>query len=206
MGDTAAADQLGQPNGYDLNGGATDISKAANYPGNQNKYSYVNRYTFARSDAPTFFLTYSETQLLLAEAAQRGWITTGTAATYYANGVTAAMEMLGLQAGAGPSTAQITAYVAANPLAGGSELEMINDQYWVASFMDETELWANWRRSNYPALTPVNYAGNATGGTIPRRYTYSTVEAATNATNYSAAVKDLDNGDKMTSRVWWDAP
>jgi len=206
MGDTAAADQLGQPNGYDLNGGATDISTAPNYPGNQNKYSYVNRYTFARSDAPTFFLTYSETQLLLAEAAQRGWITTGTAATYYANGVTAAMEMLGLQAGAGPSTAQVTAYVAANPLVDGSELEMINDQYWVASFMDETESWANWRRSGYPALTPVVYAGNATGGTIPRRYTYSTVEAATNATNYSAAVKDLDNGDKMTSRVWWDAP
>ena len=206
MGDTAAADQLGQPNGYDLGGGPTDISTAPNYPGSQNKYSYVNRYTFARSDAPTFFLTYSETQLLLAEAAQRGWITTGTAATYYANGVTAAMEMLGLQAGAGPSTAQVTAYVAANPLVDGFELEMINDQYWVASFMDETESWANWRRSGYPVLTPVVYAGNATGGTIPRRYTYSTVEAATNATNYGAAVKDLDNGDKMTSRVWWDAP
>jgi hypothetical protein len=47
--------------------------------------------------------------------------------------------------------------------------------------------------------------GNATGGTIPRRYTYSTVEAATNATNYSAAVSGLTNGDKMSSRVWWDS-
>jgi hypothetical protein len=204
MGDTAAADQLGQPNGYDVNGGSTDISKAANYPGNQNKYSYVNRYTFARSNAPSFFVTYGETQLLLAEAAQRGWIS-GSAATYYANGVTGAMEMLGLQAGAGPSTAQATAYVAANPLIAGSALQMINDQYWVASFMDETESWANWRRSGYPALTAVSYTGNATNGTIPRRYTYSTVEAATNAANYSAAVAGLANGDKMTSRVWWDS-
>jgi hypothetical protein len=204
MGDTTAADQLGQPNGYDVNGGTTDITTAPNYPGNQNKYSYVNRYTFARSNAPSFFVTYAETQLLLAEAAYRGWITTGTAATYYANGVTAAMEMLGLQAGAGPSTAQVTAYVAANPLIAGSELQMINDQYWVASFMDETESWANWRRSNYPTLTAVNYFGNATQGSIPRRYTYSTTEAATNATNYAAAVSDLSNGDKMTSRVWWD--
>jgi hypothetical protein len=206
MGDTTAADQLGQPNGYDLDGGVTDVSTAPNYPGNQNLYSYVNRYTFARSDAPTFFLTYSETQLLLAEAAQRGWITTSSAATYYASGVTAAMEMLGLQAGAGPSTAQVTAYVTANPLVAGSEFQMINNQYWVASFMDETESWANWRRSGYPVLTPVNYAGNATNGTIPRRYTYSTVEAATNSTNYNAAVSGLSNGDKMISRVWWDTP
>jgi hypothetical protein len=203
MGDTAAADQLGQPNGYDTYGGQTDISTAPGYPGNQNLYSYVNRYTFARSNAPTFFLTYAETELLLAEAAQRGWIS-GSPATYYANGVTGAMEMLGAQAGAGPSTAQVTAYVAANPLVAGSELQMINDQYWVASFMDETESWANWRRSGYPSLTPVSYGGNATGNTIPRRYTYSTVEAATNAANYSAAVSDLKNGDKMTSPVWWD--
>jgi len=203
MGDTTAANQLGQPNGYDATGGATDISKAPGYPGNQNKYSYVNRYTFARATAPTFFLTYSETELLLAEAAYRGWIS-GSAATYYANGVTGAMAMLGAQAGAGPSSGQISAYVTANPLVTGSELQMINDQYWVASFMDETESWANWRRSGFPVLTPVNYTGNATGGTIPRRYTYSTAEAATNPTNYSAAVGGLSNGDKMTSHVWWD--
>lgn len=203
LGDTTYAKQLGQPNGYDANGGSTDISTAPNYPGNQNLYSYVNRYTFARSNAPTFFLTYAETELLLAEAAQRGWIS-GSAATYYANGVTGAMEMLSAQAGAGPSTAQVTAYVSANPLVAGSELEMINDQYWVASFMDETESWANWRRSNFPTLTPVSYTGNATGGTIPRRYTYSTVEAATNPTNYAAAVSGLNFGDKMTSNVWWD--
>jgi Starch-binding associating with outer membrane len=216
LGDTTYADQLGQPNGYDVNGGPTDISTASNFPRlpastaadsltvYQSRYSYVNRYTFARSNAPTFFLTYAETQLLLAEAAQRSWIS-GSAATYYANGVTAAMEMLGAQAGAGPSGAQISAYVTANPLVAGSELQMINDQYWVASFMDETESWANWRRSNYPSLTPVSYFGNNTGNTIPRRYTYSTVEAATNATNYAAAVSGLTNGDKMTSHVWWDA-
>jgi hypothetical protein len=203
MGDTATADQVGQPNGYDLNGGTTDISTAPGYPGSQNKYSYVNRYTFARNNAPTFFLTYSETELLLAEAAFRGWITGTPAATYYSNGVTAAMAQL-TQAGAGPSTSIISAYVTANPLVAGSELAMINDQYWVASFLDETESWANWRRSGFPVLTPVNYVGNSTNGTIPRRYTYPTDEPATNPTNYANAVSGLTNGDKMTSRVWWD--
>lgn len=206
MGDTAAAVQLGQPNGYDAagSGSAYDLTLAPGYPGNPNAYSVVNRYTFARLTAPTFFLTYGETQLLLAEAAERGWVT-GSAATYYANGVTGAMEQLGAQAGAGPSDAQITAYLALNPYNGSDALNQINSQYWVASFMDENESFANWRRSGYPVLTPVNYPGNVTNGTIPRRFTYPQGEASTNSTNYNAAVSDLSDGDKMTSRVWWDA-
>jgi hypothetical protein len=205
-GDTTFADQLGQPNGYDApaSGSAYDLSKAPNWPGSQNKYSVVNRYTFSRLDAPTFFLTYGETELLLAEAAQRGWITTGTAATYYTNGVTAAMAQLNAQAGAGPSNAAITAYLSANPYNAGNALTQINTQYWVASFMDENESFANWRRSGFPTLTPVVYPGNVTNGTIPRRFTYPQGEASTNSTNYSAAVGDLNNGDKMTSHVWWD--
>jgi hypothetical protein len=207
LGDTTFADQLGQPNGFDPpgSGSAYDLSTAANWPGNQNLYSVVNRYTFSRLTAPTFFLTYGETQLLLAEAANRGWVTGTTDATYYANGVTGAMLMLGAQAGAGPSQASITAYLAANPFNPADALEQINDQYWVASFMDENESFANWRRSNFPTLTAVNYPGNVTNGTIPRRFTYPQGEASTNATNYSAAVSGLNNGDKMSSHVWWDS-
>jgi hypothetical protein len=168
-----------------------------------NKYSIVNRYTFARTTVPTFFLTYGETELLLAEAAQRGWVS-GSAASYYHDGVQAAMQQLSLQAGAGPADGPINTYLAAHPLAAGTELEQINTQYWVATFSDEYEAWANWRRSGFPALTPTNYPGNSTNGTIPRRYTYPTGEAGTNPTNYSAAVAGLKDGDKMTSRVWWD--
>jgi hypothetical protein len=217
-GDTVFADQLGQPNGYDAPGSGSvyDLVGAANFPRlpavpqsdslteYQNRYSVVNRYTFARTTAPSFFITYGETELLLAEAAERGWVTAGTAATYYASGVSAAMSQLGLQAGAGPSAAAITAYLADNPYDAANSLEQINDQYWVASFMDENESFANWRRSNYPTLTPVDYPANVTNGTIPRRFTYPQGEASTNPTNYNAAVSDLSNGDKMTSRVWWD--
>ncbi|HVU96756.1 MAG TPA: SusD/RagB family nutrient-binding outer membrane lipoprotein [Puia sp.] len=205
-GDTTWANQLGQPNGHDApgSGSAYDLSKVANWPGDANKYSVVNRYTFSRLDAPTFLLTYGETQLLLAEAAQRGWVTGTPAATYYNNGVTGSMAMLGAQAGAGPSDAAIAAYLTANPYNAGSALNQINTQYWVASFMDENESFANWRRSGFPVLTPVNYPGNVTNGTIPRRFTYPQGEASTNTANYTSAVSGLNNGDKMTSRVWWD--
>lgn len=204
FGDTSWFKQLGQPNGYDNNGSTDDISTAPGYPGSQNGYSVVNRYTFARMEAPTFFLTNAETQLLLAEAAERGWIT-GDPATYYAAGVTAGMNQM-TETGATPgiSQAQITAYLTANPYSAATGLQQINTQYWVATFMDEYEAWANWRRSGFPVLTAVNYPGNATNGTIPRRFTYPQGEPATNATNYNAAVADLKNGDKMTSPVWWD--
>lgn len=206
-GDTTWASQLGQPNGYDVAGsGSTyDLSKAAGYPGDPNKYSVVNRYTFSRLDAPSFLLTAGETQLLLAEAAQRGWVTGTPAATFYTRGVTAAMQSL-TTAGAGPSASAISAYLTANPYNAGDALNQVNSQYWVATFMDENEAWANWRRSGFPALTPVNYPNNATGGTIPRRFTYPQGEASTNGTNYGAAVSGLDHGDKMTSHVWWDKP
>jgi hypothetical protein len=205
LGDTAAVDQLGQPNGYDPPNSGTpyDLTKASAWPGNQNSYSVVNRYTFSRLDAPTFFLTYAETELLLAEAADRGWIN-GNPGTYYTNGVQAAMQQLAAQAGAGPGDTAINNWLQLHPFNPSTGLQQINEQYWVAGFMDENECFANWRRSGYPVLTPVDYPGNVTGGTIPRRFTYPQTEASTNTTNYNSAVSRLADGDKMTSRVWWD--
>jgi len=206
-GDTSFSRQLGQPNGYDPPNTDTtnprDLSKAPNWTGNQNDYSVVNRYTFSRLEAPTFFLTCGETELLLAEAAARGWINDDPAG-HYAAGVRAAMQQLGSQAGAGPSADLINDWLVRNPYDAAHALRQINEQYWVAGFMDENECFANWRRSNYPLLTPVNYPGNITGGNIPRRFTYPQSEASTNTAHYNAAISRLANGDRMTSRVWWD--
>ena len=206
-GDTSSARQLGQPGGYDPpnSGSAHDLIHAPGWPGNQNSYSIVNRYTYARLDAPTFFITCGQTRLLLAEAAARGWIT-GDPAAYYTAGVKAAMQQLAAQAGAGPSDALINTWLADHPYDPAHGLEQINDQYWIAGFMDENECFANWRRSGYPSLTPVNYPGNVTGGAIPRRFTYPPDEVSNNTANYNEAVSRLNNGDRMTSRVWWDLP
>ena len=214
LGDNSPGVQLGQPNGFDNGGAATDITTAPGYPGDQNAYSIVNRNTFARYDAPTLFLTYAETALLEAEVAERGW-SAADPATLYAAGVTAAMQQFAqissmegsTPAPMGPiSDAAIATYLAANPYNPADALNQINTQYWVATFLDEYEAFANWRRSGFPALTPVVYPGNVTSGTIPRRFTYPTSEASANSENYKAAVTGLANGDKMTSRVWWDVP
>lgn len=203
-GDTTVSKQLGMPNGYDqTTKGATFIENYALYPGSMNKYSVVNRYTYARLDAPTFLVTFAENQLLLAEAAQRGWIS-GSAKSYYEAGVTAGMKQFTQFGIAGIDDASITRYLTQNPYTESKALEQINTQYYINTFSDEYESFANWRRSGYPVLKEVNYVGNATNGTIPRRFTYPTEESSINAANYQKAVANLDQGDRMTSRVWWD--
>ena len=52
-------------------------------------------------------------------------------------------------------------------------------------------------------LVPVNYPGNVTNGTIPRRLTYSSSEESNNAENLAAAVAN-QGPDELTTRVWWD--
>ncbi|RZK45409.1 MAG: SusD/RagB family nutrient-binding outer membrane lipoprotein, partial [Pedobacter sp.] len=111
-------------------------------------------------------------------------------------------------AGAIPD-ATVATYVAANPLnitSTENSLKAINEQYWVAtgSLFNFIETWTNWRRSGYPALTPVVYVNNFSGGTIPRRIPYHASEIAQNPANYAAAVAKITGGDRFNARVWWD--
>lgn len=154
-------------------------------------------------DDPMFFMTYAEVELLLAEAAVRGWHS-GDPAAHYENGVRAAMQYLDLYgAAAAISTAAIDDYIAANPFDAANALEQINEQIWAATFLNEYESYANWRRTGYPDLTPVNYPGNVTNGEIPRRLRYNQGEEVANAEAYAAAISNM-GPDLFTTRMWWD--
>jgi hypothetical protein len=218
-GDNSFAAQSGLPNGWDLNGGATDIANSPGYPGGTGagadftpigKYSRPRTSVYGNLNNAQFILTYAETELLLAEAAVRGWNVGGTAVGHYRNAVSAALQSLGtLGADATISAATADAYAAANPLDVSSttaSLKMINEQYWATTgtMLNFVEAWNNWRRSGYPVLTPVVYTGNFSNGTIPRRQLYPTGEATSNGTNYAAGVSSLTGGDVWTSKVWWD--
>jgi hypothetical protein len=196
------ANLIGLPNGLDQNGGATDVSTASNYPGSINGYATIRADVFLSVTGPTFFATYAQVELLLAEAAKRGWNVGGTAASHYNNGVTAAMTQLAqFNPTAVISPADISTYLAANPY--NDTFEQINTQYWAANFLDWYETFANWRRSGFPALVPVDYIGNATGGEIPRRMLYPSSEATANSTNYAEAIERQGTNNFLT-RVWWD--
>jgi hypothetical protein len=86
------------------------------------------------------------------------------------------------------------------------KLEQIHTQFWVALYPDEYEIYANYRRTGYPVLIPLNAAGNVTNGTIPRRLIYPASEEGNNSDNYSAAISKIPGGNVFTGRVWWDKP
>jgi hypothetical protein len=197
--------QKGMPNGKDLSGipGQT-IGSDPSFT-SFTDYSSPNPGLIKR-DGPTFFLTYAESELLWADAAARFGVG-GTAATHYNNGVMAAMTFLTQfdpSIAIDSTTAQT--FLTANPYVPANGLQMINTQYWIHTntMLDFYESWCNWRRSGFPALTPVNYPNNATNATIPRRFPYPLAEANTNPVNYNTAHAAVPGGDLMTSHVWWD--
>jgi hypothetical protein len=206
-GTTSAADQIGMPIGYD---NVSIVAKAtADGLASYYDYSQVDRRRMAKVSAPVFLVTAAQTQLLLAEAAYRGWITNGNgAAQYFSNGIKAHMDQMAIyDPGSAVSGADRDAYIAANPLNAGTELEQINTQYWIASFLNGPEAFANFRRSGYPALTPNPYGQpnnpDVPNGTFIRRLTYPTSELSVNTENVNAAISS-QGADKLSTRVWWD--
>ena len=182
----------------------------------QTRYSTINRYTYSDPTAPTFICTYAQTQLLLAEAAYRGWISENPQ-SFYEEGVRAAMQQFSDYPNVNTANLYstyltedaISTYLAKNPYDAANALELINTQYYITCFCDEYETFANWRRSGYPVMTPAYdpekpYGNSDTNGTIPRRFRYPTTESSVNAENYNAAVSRMAGGDHFDSRVWWD--
>ncbi len=202
--DTAFADQIGIPIGYN----DATISTEPNFPGKATtgwKYSQLNRRTVGRIDIPEFFVTFAQTQLLLAEAAQRGWIAADPG-TLYKAAVRAHMDQMAkYDVSATIATTAEDAYLAANPYDPSNALQQINTQYWIASFLNGTEAWANFRRSGYPSLTPNPYPGAdpSVKGAFIHRLQYPLREASSNSANYNAAVSHI-GADNMATHVFWD--
>lgn len=202
---TTASVQKGMPNGKDLSGIAgRDVRQDASYT-DFTDYSSPNPGMLKR-DGNTIILTYAETELLWAEAAQRFNIG-GSAAAHYNAGVTAAMTYLSQFDPSMTLTAGDAAnYLTAHPYVAANGLEMISTQYWAhtITMLDFYETWSNWRRTGLPALVPIVYPNTNTGGSIPRRFPYPLIEGVSNAANYKTASAAVPGGDKLVGRVWWD--
>lgn len=193
------ADLIGLPNGLDA-----DLLLDLTGEKNTDAYAEPNRAILTSEDAPMFFQTYAEVEFMLAESAKRWGLAGGNAETHYNAGVKAAMQYLEMyNSDAAIAVADIDQYLLDNPFVEANALEMIGNQYWIATFLNEYETFANWRRLGFPVLTPVNYSGNETNGTIPRRLTYPTSEQTSNPDNFAAA-EAAQGEDVLTTRMWWD--
>jgi hypothetical protein len=184
-------------------------------------YSQMNVNVVASISTPTFYATYAQTALLLADAAKRGWIPGGdaTAQQYYEAGIKADMEnyalILNRTESSLPqiSTADEDAYLAQPGVAYNSAdaLNQINTQYWIANITNGQEAWANFRRSGYPMLSRNAFDDQLLqhgGDGYVHRFSYPDAELADDKENYQAAVDKLSatGGDNLIGRVFWDTP
>jgi len=163
-----------------------------------NEYSYANVSPlgefYLAPELPAVFLSYTELQFLLAEAAKKGYINGGdtAASSYYQAGIASSFadndgaSMGGYYSGAVVYTS-------------GNALEQIATQKWLGLYGQGMEAWTEWRRTGYPMLTP---AEDGAINEIPSRYRYPVIEQSLNAANYSDAANAM-GGDNLTSPVWW---
>ncbi|GAB3998259.1 SusD/RagB family nutrient-binding outer membrane lipoprotein [Spirosoma daeguense] len=194
-----AARQVGMPMGY--NDVTISTTFQANGVASLWDYTQVNLNTVLKLDSPEFHVTHSQTQLLLAEAATRGWVT-GSAATYYAAGIRANLEQMAAYGSTIPE-ATIKAYLDAHPFDTAKALDLINTQYWVATFLDGNESWANFRRSGFPALKKNPYPGSEVKGDFIRRMLYPDSEIVVNSGKMNEAIT-RQGPNTLDTRMWWD--
>lgn len=161
----------------------------------------------------TIIMSYSELQFILAEAAERGFISSGDAAMYYENGIRASFAYYTERVAAGGwsdianamQTTDLEAYVGQDAVAltaaTDDNLAKIALQKWISLFYTGFEGWSDWRRTGMPEVIPGPDAVN--DGMVPVRFQYPNSVKSTNSENYNAAVQSMGTDD-INTKLWWD--
>ncbi|MXV49696.1 SusD/RagB family nutrient-binding outer membrane lipoprotein [Pedobacter sp. HMF7647] len=186
---------LGVPSGYAPN----------NAPAKQSYFYSSDQYPQSLQVDPMtgMIMNYAELQLILAEAAAKGWIS-GSAASYYTNG----------------AKSSITQWIPTWPedintfLANADiqwvesetidrKMEKIHLQKYYATFLEDLEQWFEYRRTGHPVLP--KGAGLKNNGVMPARLNYPIYVQSSNPTNYKTAVS-AQGTDDIATQVWWQKP
>lgn len=170
-------------------------------------FSQVDRTRMVALSAPSFMVTYAQTLLLLAEANVRGMASGEDPNTLFQEAIRANMEVISVSyMGTTIATEDIDQYISENSLQTGTEIEQINTEYWISSFLNGPEAWANFRRSDFPVLAPNPFPNQDITGDFVHRLPYPVSELSANNDNLQAALSSqgYSGNDDMDSRLWWD--
>ncbi len=158
--------------------------------------------------AQSLMMTNSELQFILAEAAEKGFIT-GDPAVYYQKGVQDQFDYYASRipdnyvfpkaADVQPPAAYFTQQSVTYTGTQEEKLHKIWLQKWLALFNCGYEGWSEWRRTGVPEIV----AGPNSLGFVPVRFIYPLSEQNYNKKNYDAAVA-RQGADNTQTRVWWD--
>lgn len=175
-----------------------------------------NRYIDLPTGEPTYLLSYSEMNFILAEAAVRGFIN-GNAKNYYETGIRAAMKFT---ADNTPDATDyhhdmkitddyIDSYLQGSYVAFSNtaekQIEQIIEQKYLSTFLQvEFNGYYEYRRTGYPVI-PINPNSNRNdeADKMPVRWMYSQDEYDYNAANVNAAVQSQFGGVDDENQVMW---
>lgn len=204
-----AEDYVGVPNGLAdesaliFNGGSNFVSRVGLM------YSCLACDDMASPTARQgMIMTYSELQFILAEAAEKGYIS-GEAEAFYLNGIEASFDYFvertalispEISEAVMPEASYFTQPEVAYTGTQEEKLEKIALQKWLALFFNGNEAWAEWRRTGYPAIEP---GPDALVNQVPTRFMYPIEAQSLNGDNYDAAISS-QGPDVITTKVWWD--
>jgi hypothetical protein len=157
-------------------------------PGSGNAQASMPGVAVAATDAPTFFITYSEILFMKAEAQHQLGQNEADVKESLLAAVTASLEKNGVM-----DTAWFSNYInTAGSLSGNNLFEEIMTQKYIATFY-QPESYHSWRRTGIPELIP-----NPNGATnqIPKRFPYPLSVQLYNS--------NTPTGIRITDPVWWD--
>ena len=146
------------------------------------------------------FISYAEVQFILAEVRMKGWITQGTAQTYYENGIKANLAYWNITEPSG--------FTQRDDVKWDNTLERLMEQKWIAMLWNNTlEMWAEQRRTGFPNIltTLGSSAKGQTSQKIATRVFYPSLEQSVNSANYKKATEKFGANDasKITAKHWY---
>lgn len=145
--------------------------------------------------------SYAQVLFMQAEAAKIGYSTGGDAAaeTKYRSAIESSWREFNVYDATAFSNYMALPEISYNSVNG---YKQIITEKWVAGYLKGWEAWNDWRRTDFPTLTPAVDAVDTRG--IPTRQGYPTNEASLNTVNYNAAVAAMGGSDNNYVKVWWD--
>jgi len=152
---------------------------------------------FYAPQAPAVIISYAEVLFDRAEAAARGFTTEDANALYKA-AITASLNQYAIT-----DATVISNYLAQSTVTydAGNFKKSIGEQKWIALYGQGLEAFAEWRRLDYPQLTPA--VAGVLDKKIPVRFIYPGSEQSLNGDNYKLAVANQGT-DNLLTKLWFD--
>lgn len=206
---------VGAPSGF-ATGSQYNAAAFARFYSDAETVSGAQPLTLQTDKSTGILMNAAEVDFVRAEAAAKGWITSGTAAYYYKKGAANAINYWIPSIMNNGGGTEVDTYLAdgdiqwndALPLystqpGGESKMELIHKQKYFAMFMIDFQQWFEYRRTGYPHLTIG--AGVLNNGKMPSRLNYPVITQSTNPSNYKQVVAS-QGADDISTLVWWQKP